>query len=140
MQEKQYLSRSESELPMIAKNILEVCNPIRIFAFYGSLGAGKTTLIRSFCAALGVQEPVTSPTFTLVHTYQATQDMVYHFDFYRLQSEMEAYDIGLDEYLDSGEYIFMEWPERIPGLIPAQTASIRLTVLENNSREITLSY
>ncbi|MEM7373609.1 MAG: tRNA (adenosine(37)-N6)-threonylcarbamoyltransferase complex ATPase subunit type 1 TsaE [Bacteroidota bacterium] len=140
MTEKQYLSRSESELPMIAKNILEVCNPKRIFAFYGSLGAGKTTLIRSFCEALGVQEPVTSPTFTLVHTYEAAQDMVYHFDFYRLQSEIEAYDIGLEEYLDSGEYVFMEWPERIPGLIPSQTAKLRLIVLENNWREITLSY
>ena len=140
MAEKTYLSRSESDLTAIAKNILAVCNPTRIFALYGNLGAGKTTLIRALCEVLGVEEAVTSPTFTLVHTYQATQDMVFHFDFYRLQSETEAYDIGIEEYLDSEAYIFMEWPERIPSLLPPHAASLRLVILDDDSREITLSY
>lgn len=140
MKQIQYLSRSESDLIGIAKNILTVCYPLRIFALYGNLGAGKTTLIRSICEELGVDEPVTSPTFTLVHTYKAAQAMVFHFDFYRLESEMEAYDIGLEEYLDSGEYVFMEWPERIPNLLPSEAARIDLVILEDGNREITLSY
>ncbi|MEZ4775406.1 MAG: tRNA (adenosine(37)-N6)-threonylcarbamoyltransferase complex ATPase subunit type 1 TsaE [Bacteroidia bacterium] len=138
MQEHIFRSHTESENPEIAKSVLAVCNPLKIFALYGDLGAGKTTLIKSFCEVLGVDEPVTSPTFTLVNEYASLTTSVYHFDFYRIRSETEAYDIGIEEYLDSGAYIFIEWPEKIPTLLPTETARIHIHIAENDCRVIRL--
>ncbi|MCL4153364.1 UNVERIFIED_CONTAM: hypothetical protein GTU68_035339, partial [Idotea baltica] len=126
MPQKTYESHSETDNIHIAKNILAVCNNVRIFAFYGDLGAGKTTLIKRFCEYLGVKETVTSPTFTLVNEYAGEDSIVYHFDFYRIKTEIEAYDIGSEEYFDSGAYIFIEWPEKIPSLLPSDSVTIRL--------------
>ena len=107
-----FISRAETDNIAIAKKILESCNTVRIFAFYGELGAGKTTLIKRFCEHLGVEESITSPTFTLVNEYEGELDTIYHFDFYRIKIETEAYDIGCDEYFFSGSYNFIEWPEK----------------------------
>ncbi|GAB4428059.1 MAG: tRNA (adenosine(37)-N6)-threonylcarbamoyltransferase complex ATPase subunit type 1 TsaE [Bacteroidia bacterium] len=104
------------------------------------MGAGKTTLIKSLCRALGVTTTVSSPTFNLVNEYDRTGGKVYHFDFYRIRTEAEAYDVGLDEYLASSEYVFIEWPERIPTLLPPEAVRVHIAVGEDHSRQIDLSY
>lgn len=131
-----FVSKSESENLPIAKKILEVCYFGKIFAFYGNLGAGKTTLIQSFCKVLGVEEAVTSPTFALVNEYRGETASVYHFDFYRIETEIEAYDIGIEEYLDSGAYCFIEWPERIPSILPEEAIRIQIQVENTSTRNI----
>ncbi|MBQ9190459.1 MAG: tRNA (adenosine(37)-N6)-threonylcarbamoyltransferase complex ATPase subunit type 1 TsaE [Bacteroidaceae bacterium] len=107
----------------------------RIFAFYGKMGAGKTTFITAVCRELGVTEPVTSPTFAIVNEYQSSPTgglqgtSIYHFDFYRIRRPEEAYDIGFEDYLDSGVPCFIEWPELIEDLLPADT--VRVTIDED---------
>ena len=109
----------------------------RIFAFYGKMGAGKTTFITAVCRELGVTEPVTSPTFAIVNEYHVDSSTgqlvnlstVYHFDFYRIRRLEEAYDIGFEDYLDSGALCFIEWPELIEDLLPADT--VRVTIEED---------
>ncbi|MEO0899486.1 MAG: tRNA (adenosine(37)-N6)-threonylcarbamoyltransferase complex ATPase subunit type 1 TsaE [Bacteroidota bacterium] len=140
MPEKTYISGDLGDNPDIAKSILESCKDVRIFAFYGELGAGKTTLIRSFCKVLGVNERVSSPTFGLVHEYEGKEAYIYHFDLYRLNHEDEAYEMGFDEYLESGNYCFIEWPERVPSFLPTNHASIRLEVESPSRRSITLTH
>ena len=135
-----HISRSEEDNLEIAKNILHTCKDANIFAFYGNLGAGKTTLIKRFCEALGVAEAITSPTFNLVNEYQGTNNTIYHFDFYRIKSEIEAYDIGTDEYFDSDAYCFIEWPEKIPSLLPEEAIQIHITVEASQQREIEVIY
>jgi tRNA threonylcarbamoyladenosine biosynthesis protein TsaE len=127
-------SQSEAETVEIGKNILEVCKNRKIFAIFGELGAGKTMLVKAFCAALKVPDAVKSPTFSLVNEYQGPLGSVYHFDFYRIRKQEEAYDIGIEEYLDSGAWCFIEWPERIPDLIPEEAVKIRITAEGNNLR------
>jgi len=136
---KSYESHSESDNPAIAENILHACNSVRVFALYGELGAGKTSLIKAFCQVLGVKEAITSPTFNLVHEYQGAEDSVYHLDLYRLKSESESYDIGCEEYFYSGAYVFIEWPQRIPNILPEEIAHLKISILQNNSRKIELS-
>jgi tRNA threonylcarbamoyladenosine biosynthesis protein TsaE len=133
-------SHSEAENLEVAKKILKSCKNMKIFALYGYLGAGKTTLIKSFCEALGVTGLVTSPTFNLVNEYQGEESVVYHFDFYRIKDETEAYDIGSDEYFDSEGYCFIEWPEKIPTLLPPEAVEIHIHVGENESRQIDVTY
>lgn len=134
------VSHSLEDLDTVAQKVLAACKAERIFAFFGDLGAGKTTLIQHICKILGVNEPVTSPTFNLVNEYAGLSEQIYHFDFYRITDEQEAYDIGADEYIDSGAYVLIEWPERIPSLLPEDAVHVLLTVTENNSRNITLRY
>jgi tRNA threonylcarbamoyladenosine biosynthesis protein TsaE len=140
MPEETFISRDETDNIEIAKKILESCNTVRIFAFYGDLGAGKTTLIKRFCEYLGTEETITSPTFTLVNEYEAEGGTIYHFDFYRIKSEEEAYDIGVDEYFYSGSYNFIEWPEKISSLLPEEAAKIYIKSTDNEDRIITLIY
>ena len=140
MPRETFISRDETDNIAIAKKILESCNPLRIFAFYGELGAGKTTLIKRFCEHLGAIEPVTSPTFTLVNEYEGESDTIYHFDFYRIKTETEAYDIGCDEYFYSGAYNFIEWPEKIPTLLPTETVQVHIQQDPNENRIIELIY
>ena len=100
------------------------------------MGAGKTTLIKALCECLGTNEPVTSPTFSIVNEYAGAGDKIYHFDFYRLKNQTEALDMGYEEYFYSGAYCFIEWPEKIPGLLPEHFIKIRIEVQGNNSRRI----
>ncbi len=111
-------STSLAQLPHIASEILTYAANTRIFLFYGDMGAGKTTLIKSLCECLGTEGPVTSPTFSIVNEYTGTNNKIFHFDFYRLKNETEALDMGYEEYFYSGAYCFAEWPEKIPNLLP----------------------
>jgi tRNA threonylcarbamoyladenosine biosynthesis protein TsaE len=131
-------SPSLSHLPAIASEIISHSGNSRIFLFYGEMGAGKTTLIKAICEYLGVTEPATSPTFSIVNEYDGRNDKIFHFDFYRLKNETEALDMGYEEYFYSGAYCFIEWPEKIPNLLPEHYISIRIEVIGENSRQITV--
>ena len=100
----------------------------RVFAFYGSMGAGKTTFIKAVCAVLGVADIVQSPTFSIINEYKTVAaESVFHFDFYRIRKTEEVFDIGYEDYLYSGSYCLMEWPELIEALLPEDTIRIRIT-------------
>lgn len=127
---------SENELGSAAKQLLELGASSRVFAFKGEMGAGKTTFIKAICRELGVAENMSSPTFSLVNEYRSKEEEpVYHFDFYRIKNESEAYDLGYEDYLYSGFYCFIEWPEKIPGLIPGECVQVEIRV-ENGKRLI----
>jgi tRNA threonylcarbamoyladenosine biosynthesis protein TsaE len=125
-------------------NIKEIANKIiktatsKCLAFYAPMGAGKTTLIKALVSELGSLDTVSSPTFGLVNEYHDPNGAVlaYHFDFYRLEDELEAMDMGLEDYLHSGVWIFMEWPEKIPNLIPPDTMNINIEILSPTERRI----
>ena len=105
--------------------------------FYGEMGVGKTTLIRALVRQLGGNH-VTSPTFSIVNEYEVTDDIVYHFDFYRIEDENEAYDIGIEDYFYSGHWNFIEWPEKIKGILPNEADISYINLSNNNSRTIKL--
>ena len=110
-----------------------------VFAFYGEMGAGKTTFIKALCQELGVVEEVTSPTFAIVNEYEATATtppVIYHFDFYRIKKVEEAYDIGFDDYIDSGALCFIEWPEMIEELLPEDATRVDIMVADDGSRTV----
>jgi len=127
---------SLTQLPAIASEIISFANNSRIFLFYGEMGAGKTTLIKSLCECLGITEPVTSPTFSIVNEYAGARNKIYHFDFYRLKDQTEALDMGYEEYFYSDAYCFIEWPEKIPDLLPEHYLGIHIKVLGDDSRQI----
>ena len=102
----------------------------------GKMGAGKTKIISNICMQLGVKEVITSPTFSLINTYQSTNGPIYHFDFYRLQNPNEALDIGIEEYLESGNVCFLEWAEKIENHLPLNYDHYILKVLNDNTRKI----
>ncbi|WP_291104412.1 MULTISPECIES: tRNA (adenosine(37)-N6)-threonylcarbamoyltransferase complex ATPase subunit type 1 TsaE [unclassified Flavobacterium] len=130
---------SLDEINEVAKQILEQ-NPNKVILFHGEMGVGKTTLIKALAKQLGVNEATSSPTFSLVNEYQTTDNQtVYHFDFYRLNNEIEALDMGADEYLYSGNWCFIEWAEKIPNLIPDTHSVISITLLSDNKRSLKLS-
>lgn len=126
----------------VAKEILQIIKDQRIIAFYGNLGAGKTTLIKALCQQLKVIDIVSSPTFSIINEYRSEKDeMIYHFDFYRLKTLQEAIDIGVEEYLESGCYCFMEWSDRIESLLPKNYIRIDIELEENpNWRLLTISH
>lgn len=125
-------------LPDVAAALLRAAGERRIFAFYGKMGAGKTALIKAFAAQLGSQDRTGSPTYALVNEYLGGDGMpIYHFDFYRIEDPEEAYDIGFEEYLDSGAYCFIEWPERIASLIPDDAVEVRIRPRSDGVREVT---
>jgi tRNA threonylcarbamoyladenosine biosynthesis protein TsaE len=110
-------------------------NPQKVILFYGEMGVGKTTLIKQLCQNLGVTEATSSPTFSLVNEYQTTDNKtVFHFDFYRLKSETEALDMGIEDYLYSNSWCFIEWAEKIPNLIPEQHSIIKIDLLQDGKR------
>ena len=107
----------------------------RIFAFYGDMGAGKTTLIKALCRVLHVTDVTSSPSFGLIYEYQTrSDDSVFHFDLYRIDKLEEVFDIGYEEYIYSGNYCFIEWPDKIASLLPPGTVSVSLLVGENDER------
>ena len=129
---------SIEQLDLVAKQILEQ-NPSKVLLFNGEMGAGKTTLIKKLCENLGVNEPTSSPTFSLVNEYYTTNNQyIYHFDCYRLKTEIEALDMGIDEYLYSGYWCFIEWAEKISNLIPEQHTVITIEVLADGNRKLVL--
>lgn len=126
------------EINQVAQKIIAQ-KPHKVILFHGEMGAGKTTLIKALSKTLGVANATSSPTFSLVNEYEADNgDLVYHFDVYRLNSEEEAYDMGIDEYLYSGEWCFIEWAEKIPSLIPSEHSTVTLKVGKDGKRTLTL--
>jgi len=131
---------SITQLPNIAFQIISHAANNRIFLFYGDMGAGKTTLIKTLCKQLGSEDNITSPTFSIVNEYKAEKNSIYHFDFYRLKNQTEALDMGVEDYLYSGNYCFIEWPERIQDLLPPHYISIKITVADNDIRRLNIEY
>jgi tRNA threonylcarbamoyladenosine biosynthesis protein TsaE len=124
-----------SELDSVAKQLLKLGRSTPVWLFNGSMGVGKTTLIKKLCDQLQVTSTVQSPTFAIVNEYETThQKVVYHFDFYRIKNENEAYDIGVEEYLYSGDYCFIEWPEKIESLWPEHYFNIDIQQKEGGER------
>lgn len=131
----EYTSYSPGDLSEIARDILAHSKGSRLFAFYGEMGAGKTTFILEFIKILGVTHPGSSPTFSIVNEYSdAHKKPLYHFDFYRIRSLEEVYDIGYEDYFYSGSYCFMEWPEKIEDILPHETVKIFIDVKENRRK------
>lgn len=129
---------SLDDLSNTAKDILANAKH-KIFLFYGEMGMGKTTLIKELTKQLGVQEEASSPTFSLVNEYVSNRnETVYHFDFYRINHEEEAYDIGLEEYLYNDAWCFIEWPSVLENLLPLECVKLTITKNDDNSRIIQL--
>lgn len=125
-----------NQVSEVSKEILQVVKG-KILLFYGEMGTGKTTLIKELTKHLGVEEVVSSPTFSLVNEYYSnTGETIYHFDFYRINSETEAYDIGIEEYFYSNHWCLVEWPEKVENLLPLDAVSIYLTINRDDSRNI----
>ncbi len=131
---------SQDRLPWAADQLLKFAGQSRIFIFSGEMGAGKTTFIKAICTQLGVEHGMSSPTFSIVNEYRAKDNSpVYHFDFYRIKTESEAEEIGVEEYFESKAYCMIEWPEKIINLLPEERIRINILV-QNNQRLITFSH
>jgi tRNA threonylcarbamoyladenosine biosynthesis protein TsaE len=127
------------ELELVAQKVIDQ-QPSKVILFHGEMGVGKTTLIKQLCKTLVVSSATSSPTFSLVNEYETIDNqVVYHFDFYRLKNEMEALDMGADDYFYSGNWCFIEWAEKIPSLIPDEHALITIKLVENGKRHLTLT-
>jgi tRNA threonylcarbamoyladenosine biosynthesis protein TsaE len=114
-------------------------NPEKVYCFYGKMGAGKTTFIKAICEEMGVQETVNSPTFSIVNEYEAKNgEIIYHFDCYRINKIQEALDLGAEEYLYSGNYCFIEWPENIDAILPDNIVSVGIEEVEDGLRMVTI--
>lgn len=109
-----------------------------VFAFYGKMGAGKTTFIKAICEELGVEDVITSPTFAIVNEYRSdeTGELIYHFDFYRIKKLEEVYDMGYEDYFYSGALCFIEWPELVEELLPSDVVKVKIEETENGSRVV----
>ncbi len=128
---------SVEELKGAAEKLFKAFADKRVFAFYGSMGAGKTTFIKAICRHLGSIDNITSPTFALVNEYDTPESgKIFHFDFYRIKNIEEAMDIGFEDYLFSNQYCFMEWPEKIEGLLPENFIKVSIEESANGSRII----
>ena len=129
-----------SDLELVAQEIVNRLDTVSVWLFRGEMGSGKTTLVKMVGKVLGVEDAMSSPTFSIINEYQ-TRDhrRIYHFDFYRIKNEVEAIDIGTEEYFYSGDPCFIEWPEKIPSLIPLQHAEVTIQVETNNKRNIAIA-
>ena len=112
----------------------------KVFAFYGNMGAGKTTFVKAVCEELGVEDVITSPTFAIVNEYRSatTAELIYHFDFYRIKKIEEVYDMGYEDYFFSGSLCFIEWPELIEALLPEDAVKVHIEEKEDGVREVTI--
>jgi len=132
-----YQAKSLSDLKGIAANLLQNFGSQRVVAFYGEMGVGKTTLIKELCLQLGIHEIASSPTFSIVNEYLSLKgENIYHFDFYRIEKEEEVFDLGYEDYFYSGDYCFIEWPEKISNLLPGSTTKVEITLDKENNRLI----
>lgn len=126
-----------TDIKSAARSFVEAMNGHTVFAFYGSMGAGKTTFIKAVCEELGVTETITSPTFAIINEYRTGDDgVIYHFDFYRINKPEEAFDFGYEDYFYSGNICFVEWPELIEELLPGNTLKISICVEEDGARAV----
>ena len=125
-------------LPDAATQVIAAAGSRRVLLFYGEMGSGKTTLIKAICQQLGVTDATSSPTFAIVNEYLGPDGPLYHFDFYRIKSEREAFDLGYEDYFYSGAYCFVEWPEKIINLLPDDAVRIHITAAADGTRRITI--
>lgn len=133
----EFTVQTEQELPKIAAQLIDVFGENRVVLFYGEMGAGKTTLIKQLCKVLSVEEETTSPTFSIVNEYLSKSNQtIYHFDFYRIEEEAEVFDLGYEDYFYGGNYCFIEWPEKIPNLLPEENVKVEIQLLDDNSRRV----
>lgn len=130
------LNYSLNDIESTALKLFRQFEPYRIFCFEGALGAGKTTLIEAICRYLGSKDPLSSPTFSIVNEYDSPKGILYHMDWYRLKNEEEAIQIGIEDYLYSGHYCFIEWHKQAEMLIPKPFVHVTLTSLEASARSI----
>lgn len=127
--------KNKRNLPHAARELLKHAGENRVFAFYGQMGAGKTTIIKAVCHELGAVDIVSSPTFTLVNEYKTSSgESVYHIDFYRIKKKEEVFDFGIEEYLTGDSYCFMEWPELVEDVLPYDMVRVKISVGENEER------
>ena len=132
---------NERNETLSALELLKACAPRKVFAFDGPMGAGKTTFIKKLCEEMGTMDVVNSPTFAIVNVYDVEQPYhgeVYHFDCYRLKELREALDLGAEEYLYSGNYCFIEWPEKIKALLPEETVWVKIVPMPKGNRQVVI--
>lgn len=132
--------RNLETIHQTAKEFIREIGEHTVFAFYGKMGAGKTTFIKAVCEELGVEDVINSPTFAIVNEYRSeqTQELIYHFDFYRINQISEALDIGASDYFESGAVCLIEWPEKIEELLPEDTIKVQIEECEDGSRVVQL--
>jgi tRNA threonylcarbamoyladenosine biosynthesis protein TsaE len=129
---------SLKNLPEIATAIIALAKS-KTLLFFGEMGVGKTTLIKEICKQLDVVDSISSPTFSLVNEYQTSKEVaVFHFDFYRITDEEEAFDMGIEEYLYNNDWCLIEWPQNVENLLPLEAVKIHLSILENGQRNLQL--
>jgi tRNA threonylcarbamoyladenosine biosynthesis protein TsaE len=129
--------KEESQILHSAKAFVKLMSEHKVFAFYGKMGAGKTTFIKAICEVLEVKDTISSPTFALINEYSSDlAGPIYHFDFYRIKDETELFDIGYEDYVYSGDICFIEWPEKADHLLPSETVKVEICVNPDESRTI----
>lgn len=142
MEKKTITIANLDDLPRAAKEFAALMDDRTVYAFNGEMGAGKTTFISALCRELGVEEdPAGSPTFSIINEYRSdtTAELIYHFDLYRIENIEEAFDIGVEDYFDSGALCLLEWSEKIADILPDDTVNVDITVNPDGSRTLTLS-
>lgn len=137
---KEIIIDSLDHISAAAREFVAAMGEEPVFAFYGKMGAGKTTFIKAVCEELGVTDPITSPTFAIVNEYRSDESgaLIYHFDFYRIKKLEEVYDMGYEDYFYSGAICFIEWPELVEELLPEDTVKVTIEEKENGLRVVKL--
>ncbi|HBJ76782.1 MAG TPA: tRNA (adenosine(37)-N6)-threonylcarbamoyltransferase complex ATPase subunit type 1 TsaE [Porphyromonadaceae bacterium] len=142
MKKQQWVIESVESIHFVAREFIHEMGEDRVFAFYGEMGAGKTTFIRALCEELGVEEGVNSPTFAIVNEYKGATigfETIYHFDFYRIKNIGEAYDLGYEDYIYSGFLCLIEWSERVEEILPEDCVRVHIAEQEGGKRLLTIS-
>jgi len=127
------------DLPLIAKQLLDFAKGEKVFVFEGDMAAGKTTFIKALCKTLGVDDLVSSPTYSIVNEYKGAEGQIFHFDFYRIKNIQEAYDLGYEEYFYGNGICLIEWPEKVEELLPEHFIKIKITILGETERLFSFS-